>query len=110
MNFIDILFLAICLGGLLYFITDRFRYSNKNVYKQKLEKYYQLQKLINNIKLENEETEYLIQLLNLDDFNDTITDKLIKYRDNEGKLEIYKAEYKKIESYLNKARSYIKKI
>lgn len=108
MNFLDILILLICLGGLIFFFFDRIKFSNKTVYQQKKERFFQLQKLINNIKSENEEAEILIQSLDFDDFTDSITDKLIKYRDNEDKLEICKAEYKKIESYLKNARPYIK--
>jgi hypothetical protein len=109
MNFIDIIILIICIAGLGCFAFERIKYSNKNVYFQKLEKLNKLRTLIIKIKSDNEEMELLISLSNKDfDFNDILTDKLIEYRDNEEKLKLYNDEYKKIESYLNKALSYIK--
>jgi hypothetical protein len=113
MNFIDIFIFIFCIAGLVYFAFNRIKYSNikysnKNVYFQKLEKLDKLQTLINKIKSDNDEMELLISLSNKDfDINDIHTDKLIKYRDNKEKLKNYNDEYKKIESYLNKARSFI---
>ena len=110
MTFIDILILIVCIAGLVYFAFDRLKYSNKDVYSQKLEKLNKLKSLIHKIETDNEETESLIQSTKTDfDFNNIITDKLIEYRDNAEKLELYKNEYKETEAYLRKARSYINK-
>jgi len=109
MNFIDILILIICISGIIYFIFDHFKYSNRIVYYEKLERFRILETLIRKIKSDNEEMESLILSANTDfDFNEAITDKLIEYRDNEEKLELYKHEYKKLELYLSKAKPYFR--
>jgi len=111
MGFIDIFILIICIAGLLYFVYERLKYSNRDVYIRKLERLNKLKALISKIKSDNEEMESIILSTNTDfDFNKALTDKLIEYRDNEEKLESYKAEYKEIELYLRKSRSYIKNI
>ena len=107
MGFIDILILIVCIAGLSYFVYKRIKYSNRDVYSHKLERYKELHKLICKINADNEKMESLILSANTDfDFNSALTDKLIEYRDNEEKLELYKQEYKEIELYLRKARPY----
>jgi hypothetical protein len=109
MSLIDILIFVISIAGLIYFFLDRIKYSNKNTYYKKLERLYELEKEIHRIELHNSETEVLINNMNIYmDFDDGIADKLIKYRDDSGKLETLKNERIKISSYLLKSRLYIK--
>jgi hypothetical protein len=64
---------------------------------------------IRNIKSVNNETEKLINNMNLNmDFDDNFTDKLIKYRDDFDKLEALRNEHREIDLYLRNARLYIK--
>jgi hypothetical protein len=115
MNFIDILILIISVGGLIYFIFRRFKYSNKiaftpvnsNMYEyiQNLEKLHALREEIRVLELHNNDMEKLISDMN---FDDGLTDKFINYRNNIDKLEILKFEYKKINLYLINARPYLK--
>jgi hypothetical protein len=59
------------------------------------------------IETENEETEEIINSINADTVYDAgMTDKLIKYRDNEEILRYLKDKQRKIELYLRKARRY----
>jgi cephalosporin-C deacetylase-like acetyl esterase len=119
MNFIDILIFIISVGGLIYFIFHRFKYSNKTLftpvnsnayeYIQNLEKLHALREEIRLIELHNNDMENLISNMNVDMyFDDGLTDKLINYRNNIDKLEILKFEYKKINLYLINSRPYLK--
>ena len=111
MNPIDIIILSCCIIGLVYFAIDRFKYRDINVYHEKLERLNELRKLITAIENENVETENIIKSINLDnDFNDELTDKLIKNRDNEYKLSSLKDEQRKIELYIKNFRMYNKNI
>jgi len=111
MNFIDILILFLSIAGLVYFAFDRVRYSNKNVYCKKLERLNEIRKTIIFIETENAGTDEIIKSMNADMVcDDETADKLIKYRDNEEKLEYLKDEKNKIERYIKHARSYIKNI
>jgi hypothetical protein len=109
MKLIDILIFSLSAAGLVYFMFDRLKYSNRNVYTRKLERLYELEIEIRNIKSVNNETEKLINNMNPDmDFDDSFTDKLIKYRDDADKLEALRNEHREIDLYLRKTRSYIK--
>ena len=108
MNFIDILILIISIGGLIYFFIDHIKYTNINVYYQKRKRLSELEEEIYNIKLHKKETEILINNINFDiDFDNSLTDKLIKYREDTDKLKILYIEYNKLDSYLSIARKHI---
>jgi len=119
MNFIDILILFVSIGGLIYFVFHRFKYSNNTLftpvnsnayeYAQNLEKLYALQEEIRVIELHNNNMEKIISDMNADMyFDDGLTDKLINYRNNIDKLKILKFEYRKINLFLKNSRFYFK--
>jgi len=110
MNFIDLLILFLSIAGLVYFFIDRVRYSNRNVYCKKLERLNEIRKTIIFIETENAGTDEIIKSMNADTVcDDETADKLIKYRDNIEKLEYLKDEQNKIERYIKRAHTYLKK-
>jgi len=102
MKLIDFIIFFICVIGLIYFAFDRFKYSSKKIYHKNIKRLNHLRKIIASIENDNIETEEIIKSINFDTvFNDDLTDKLIKYRDDEDKLNILKTELKQIEKYIN---------
>jgi len=109
MKLIDIIILSLCVIGLIYFAFDRFKYSNKKVFSENIRRLNYLRKIIADIENDNSETEKIIKSINADTiFDDELTDKLIKYRDDEDKLNILKTEMKQIEKYISNFRIYNK--
>ncbi|MDR2941737.1 MAG: hypothetical protein LBV17_04000 [Treponema sp.] len=113
MKLIDTLIFSLCAIGLVYFIFDRIKYSNIEIYRDKLEKLNELRRTIAAIESDNKHVEKIIKSMNADTFyddelyDDELTDKLINYRDNEVKLENLKKEQRKIELYVRRAGKYI---
>ena len=108
MHFLDILILLLSFCGLIYFIFDRIKYSNFNVYRQKSERLSELNKIINFIENNDSEITEQIKVHNFDmPLNNNLIDQLIKHRDDEDKLKHLKTEREKIEIYLRIASKYI---
>jgi len=111
MKIIDIIIFTLCATGLIYFMFDRLKYTNMNVYREKLKRLNELRKLIALIENEDRETEKLIWSVNLDaDLEKELADRLIGYRDNDDKLSVLKDEQRKIEKYIKNFRIYNKHI
>jgi len=109
MELIDVIIFSSCVIGLIYFAFDRLKYSNKKTYHEKNDRLNQLRKTIAAIENDNRETEELIKLINHDTvYDDEFTDKLIKYGENEYKLNDLKNEKKTIEKYIKNAGKYFK--
>jgi hypothetical protein len=108
MIFLDALIAFACAAGLICFFFERVRYSNINAYRQKLERLRELEKEIRAIKHENIRAENIINNMDADmNFDENFTDELIKFSDDEARLETLKNECRKTASYLNKARPYV---
>jgi hypothetical protein len=111
MNFIDVLILFVSTAGLVFFFLDRIRYSNRNVYYKKLERLRELEEEIRGIISANDETENLIINMDFDTgFDGSVTDRLVKYRDDYDRLEALRNEHRETGLYLRNARPYIKEI
>jgi len=111
MKIIDIIIFSLCAAGLVYFIIDRFKYRDINVYHDKLERLNELRKLITSVEKENKETENMIHSMNIDSiYENEFTDRVINYRDNEYKLINLKKEKKEIERYIKNFRMYNKNL
>jgi len=97
------------MGGLIYFVFHRFKYSNKNKYIQNLEKKYALQEEILIIEHHKYYMEKIISDMDADMyFDEKLTDELINYKNNIDKLKILKFEYRKINLFLKNSRFYFK--
>jgi uncharacterized membrane protein YvbJ len=108
MKLIDILIFSLSAIGLVYFMFDRIKYSNRNAFHDKSERLEEINKIIANIERDKKEIEEIIKSTNADTvYNNEITDKLINYRDNEDYLKELKEEQRKIELYLRHACKYI---
>jgi hypothetical protein len=105
MKLIDILIFLLSVAGLVYFMFERIKYSNRERYYEKSERLKELERIIAVIENENGETEEIIKSINADTvYDDEMTDRLINYRDNEGYLKDLKKEQREIELYLRIAR------
>jgi hypothetical protein len=108
MQFADILILSFSVIVLVYFLYDRSKYSNRDVYFEKLERLEELKKTILAIQKENEETEEIIKSITAGTvYDNEMIDKFASYSDNQGKLKDLKTEQRKIEWYLRYAGRYI---
>jgi len=108
MKIIDIIIFFLCAVGLVYFVIDRFKYRDINVYHDKLERLNELRKLITAIEIENGKHENIFKPVGANNiFDDEQTEKYFIY---EEKLSNLKNEKKKIERYIENFRLYNKKL
>jgi hypothetical protein len=86
----------------------RIKYSNRAAFWRKHERLHELNEAISRIESDNYEAMEIIKAINLDaDIDDSLADRLIKYRDEEDALHALKKEQRKIEKYLLAALTYI---
>jgi len=107
MKLIDIILLSLCGIGLIYFYFDRRKYTSISAYHEKLERLNKLKLLIITIENNKKETDELIKSINADThYDEELIDKLIKYRNNEEKLNVLEKELIETEKYIRTANMY----
>jgi len=106
---IDILIFILCLGGLIYLITDRAKYMDINKYYKKQKRLFELCEIINSIEADNKKILEQIDDANIyEPLDDKFANKLIQFSDDENKLTELKKEQREVETYLKNARHYKK--
>ena len=109
MILIDILIFILCLGGLIYLITDRAKYMDINKYYKKQKRLFELCEIINSIEADNKKILEQIDDANIyEPLDDKFANKLIQFSDDENKLTELKKEQREVETYLKNARHYKK--
>jgi len=106
LSFLDITIFILCLGGLIYFIFNRIKYTNIDVFHEKCDRLSELNNIISRIENKNKERLELIKTIKFETIYDVFPESLIEYRDDEDKLKELKKEQRDIEIYLRIAMKY----
>ena len=111
MKIIDILILILSIAGLFYFyIFDRRKYKNRDVFHQKLARLDELDNIIFAIETKNKKRDGIFNVSPNMDTDNSFADERSKFMSYDKNFELLKKERKKILSYIKNARMYHKNI